>query len=171
MKSTFTAKYLQNLARKKKANEGFTLIELLVVIIIVGVLAAIALPSFLNQIGKARGSEAKSNLGTINRSQQAFRLENATFATVVTDLDAKVSPKFYTYVAAGGANTATATASTTLTDLKVYAAGVAQGTNDQFVQAICESNDVAGNGGAAAATPADGATPTVICDATSKAVQ
>jgi type IV pilus assembly protein PilA len=171
MKSTFTAKYLQHL-NKKNGNKGFTLIELLVVIIIVGVLAAIALPSFLNQIGKARGSEAKSNLGTINRSQQAYRLENGTFATAVGTLDAKVSPKFYSYSATGGANSATATASTTLTDLKVYGAGVAQGTNDQFVQAICESNEVSGNSGAATASATGGsATPSVTCSSASKPVQ
>jgi type IV pilus assembly protein PilA len=171
MKSEFKAKFLQNLVSKKKGSEGFTLIELLVVIIIVGVLAAIALPSFLNQIGKARGSEAKSSLGTINRSQQAYRLENNAFATVVTALDAKVSPKFYTYAASGGSNTATATATTTTTDLKVYAAGVAQGTNDQFVQSICESNEVQGNSGTAVASATAGATPAAGCTSTSRVVQ
>jgi prepilin-type N-terminal cleavage/methylation domain-containing protein len=49
--------------------QGFTLVELLVSIIIVGLLAAIALPSFLSQEAKARGSEAKAHLGMINRSQ------------------------------------------------------------------------------------------------------
>jgi hypothetical protein len=44
------------------------------------ILLAIALPSFLNQVGKARGSEAKSILGTINRAQQAFQLENGSFS-------------------------------------------------------------------------------------------
>ncbi len=60
-------------------DKGFTLIELLVVVIIVGVLSAIALPNFLNQIGKARETEAKSSLGTVARSQQAYHFENKTF--------------------------------------------------------------------------------------------
>jgi prepilin-type N-terminal cleavage/methylation domain-containing protein len=146
MKSTFTAKYLQHL-NKKNGNKGFTLIELLVVIIIVGVLAAIALPSFLNQIGKARGSEAKSSLGTINRSQQAYRLENNVFANNVTNLDAKITGKFYTYsIPAASATTASAITTTTAaaTDLKVSSSFVQQ-NGDTFTQIICEStNTVAG---------------------------
>ncbi|MCL1491400.1 MAG: type IV pilin-like G/H family protein [Pseudanabaena sp. Salubria-1] len=65
---------------KKNGEKGFTLIELLVVIIIIGILAAIALPSFLNQASKARQSEAKTYVGSMNRSQQAYYLEKQEFA-------------------------------------------------------------------------------------------
>ncbi|MFN8950109.1 MAG: prepilin-type N-terminal cleavage/methylation domain-containing protein, partial [Aphanizomenon sp.] len=60
MKTELKAKFLQHLVGKKKDDQGFTLIELLVVIIIIGILSAIALPSFLNQAKKARQSEAKT---------------------------------------------------------------------------------------------------------------
>src|SRR4028118_1381781 len=80
MKTDLKVKYLQFL-NKKNQDQGFTLIELLVVIIIIGILAAIALPNFLNQSAKAKQSEAKQNVAVVNRTQAAYRTENTTFAT------------------------------------------------------------------------------------------
>ena len=86
MKSDFKTKLIQHMLNKKNGEKGFTLIELLVVIIIIGILAAIALPSFLNQANKARQSEAKSYVGSINRAQQAYYLEKSQFSPSLASL-------------------------------------------------------------------------------------
>ncbi|MEO0532750.1 MAG: type IV pilin-like G/H family protein [Cyanobacteria bacterium P01_A01_bin.123] len=99
MKTELKAKLIQHLLSKKNDTKGFTLIELLVVIIIIGILAAIALPAFLNQANRARQSEAVTYVGSINRGQQAYRLEEPQFAESVPDLGLgiKVSTTFYEY--------------------------------------------------------------------------
>ena len=84
MKPEVSLKYMQYLRSKKNGEEGFTLIELLVVVIIIGVLAAVALPNLLNQVGKARETELKNAAGTVNRSQQAYHFERQVFADNVT---------------------------------------------------------------------------------------
>jgi len=76
---------------EKQSESGFTLIELLVVIIIIGILSAIALPTFLGQANKARESGAKTNLGAINRAQQSYRIENGAFSSSLDNLDIGVS--------------------------------------------------------------------------------
>ncbi|MGK7879752.1 MAG: type IV pilin-like G/H family protein [Crocosphaera sp.] len=95
--STFKANLLKTIANKK-GNKGFTLIELLVVVIIVGVLAAIALPNLLGQVGKARESEAKSMAGAVNRAQQAYFTERAEFASSLTNLEVPAGdPQYYNF--------------------------------------------------------------------------
>lgn len=70
---------------------GFTLIELLVVIVIGGILSAIALPTFLSQANKARESEARVYIGSINRAQQTYFLERTEFSDSIDNLGLGIS--------------------------------------------------------------------------------
>ena len=69
------------LARLRKANEeeGFTLIELLVVMIIIGILAAIAIPLFLNQRKNAVDASMKSDLRTLANQAESFYTDSQAY--------------------------------------------------------------------------------------------
>ena len=144
MNSTFKLKLIQAL-NKKNGNKGFTLIELLVVVIIIGVLAAIALPNLLGQVAKGRQAEARTNLGTVNRAQQAFRLEDATF-TVVSNLPVSTTSTYYSAVtnaAAGNINQLGAAhhveaLSTYTNDIRDYGSAVGQTTAGVYSAVVCE---------------------------------
>ena len=146
MNSTFKFKLIQAL-NKKNGNKGFTLIELLVVVIIIGVLAAIALPNLLGQVAKGRQAEARNNLGTVNRAQQAYRLENATF-TAVTNLPVVTTGTYYgTASTAGvvggsasqvGTNQAAIPNTTYTNDILEYESAVGQTNAGVYSAVICE---------------------------------
>jgi type IV pilus assembly protein PilA len=70
---------LQKLRARTSDEKGFTLIELLVVILIIGILAAIALPAFLNQREKAQDTEAKSGARTAQTALETLYTDEQSY--------------------------------------------------------------------------------------------
>ena len=69
-----------------KSNRGITLIELLVVILIVGILAAIAIPAYTSYLQRARRADAKTALEQLRASQEMFRAEQGGYSTNLLQL-------------------------------------------------------------------------------------
>jgi type IV pilus assembly protein PilA len=151
MKTALQAKFIQFINHRSHKERGFTLVELLVVIIIIGILAAVALPNFLNQSAKAKQSEAKQNVGAINRIQGALRVQNTSFATTfdavaigsLASSSSTVVTNNYAYALTGTTDNATIVAQSRDTSLKSYTGGNLRYTNTQSqsvaTSAVCET--------------------------------
>jgi prepilin-type N-terminal cleavage/methylation domain-containing protein len=61
------------------SRQGFTLIELLIVVVIIGLLAAIAIPRFVNTKGKAVVASMRSDLRNLTAAQESYWIENQTY--------------------------------------------------------------------------------------------
>jgi type IV pilus assembly protein PilA len=68
-----------------RKQEGFTLIELMIVVAIIGILAAIAIPNFLQYQLKSRQSEAKTNLQAIKTSEVSFQAERGCYLGIAVE--------------------------------------------------------------------------------------
>ncbi len=68
-------------------NRAFTLIELLVVVLIIGILAAVALPQYEKAVEKARMTEAIMAVEKISQAQQIYKMANGTYTRNIEELD------------------------------------------------------------------------------------
>ena len=66
---------------------GFTLIELLVVVLIIGILAAVALPQYTKAVNRARAAEALTNLKSLVTAQKVYLMTNGTYTNKLSELD------------------------------------------------------------------------------------
>jgi type IV pilus assembly protein PilA len=68
---------IARLQRAMCTQDGFTLVEILVVVLIIGILAAIAIPSFLGQTARASDAAAKTQIGTLQTAMKEFATDNS----------------------------------------------------------------------------------------------
>ncbi|MEW5754836.1 MAG: type IV pilin protein [Pseudomonadota bacterium] len=101
-------KSIFSVRRARRAQQGFTLIELMVAVAIVGILAAVAVPSYTQHMQKSRRAEAQSYLMDLSQRQQQYLLDMRSYAATEAALNmttpASVA-KNYTIAIAVGAGT------------------------------------------------------------------
>lgn len=104
----------------KRKESGFTLVELMIVVAIIGILAAIAYPSYQDSVRKSRRAQAITDLYSIQLAQEKYRANNPLYGTLAQLGAASVSPTtgtaYYSVVASditATRYTLTATANTT----------------------------------------------------------
>ena len=165
--------FLLSKHKTRHKNQGFTLIELLVVIIIIGVLAAIALPNFLGQVGKARETEAKNAIGTITRGQQSYHFQNGVFTPALNNTELQSGNSlnvtlpestYYLYAVAAGTATLSSSSALSIDTGGNPDGGAFQGTRDfsgaisfdptagQYNQILCQA-DSSGTAGTPTTDP------------------
>jgi type IV pilus assembly protein PilA len=138
----------QNLL-KKDDEQGSAI---LLFIFILGIVSAIALPSFLNQATKARQSEGKTFVGSMNRGQQAYHLENNAFTDSLEKLDLGIrsETESYSYSIRLGNQAAFNYGTSKRENLKSYVGGVfvvpsPNSPKETFTQAILCETDIPTN--------------------------
>ena len=131
-----------------KRPSGFTLIELMITVAIIGILAAIAYPSYTEYVTRAKRADGKAALLQVQLAEEKWRVNNTSYTNSLASLGfVAVSGVFYSpdkkyiiAIPAASANGYTATAAPTFTDAKCGTLGI-----DQNGVKTITGNDSAGN--------------------------
>ena len=130
--------------------KGFTLLEVLIVVIIIGILAAIAMPQYVNTLEKAKSGEAAANIGSIRTSVDRLWYQNGTIQTNLALLDiddpnGQANRLYnYTIVAGEGANATTRIYTVTATRVGVATTYVAWEQTDNETGRLYRSANLGG---------------------------
>jgi prepilin-type N-terminal cleavage/methylation domain-containing protein len=130
MKKSLKDRTCQKKTFRTRYRRGFTLIELMIVVVIIGILAALAVPRFMRSTTKSKQSEAKLILKQIYVNQRTYRQQStantyyipgaaasAAAPNVLNEIWIEIAiDARYTYAVAGAANNFTATATANIDD-------------------------------------------------------
>jgi type IV pilus assembly protein PilA len=139
---------LHAIRNRMKDEKGFTLIELLVVILIIGILAAIAIPSFISQKDKANDAAAKSYVRNMQTAEETYFTDNNAYADTLAKLQT-IEPALNETPSSTSPTVTNATANGfTVTATSKGASAVAYSiTKDPTTSQISRSCTPAGKGG------------------------
>ena len=135
---------------KKNKKKGFTLIELLVVVLIIGVLVAIALPSYMRSVERSRATGPMTNLGSIAKAQKSYRMGTEHYTDNVGNLDISLKDEsngedatgntfeseFFTYRVYGDDKAVAIATRKDVSDDKKYELSVDYGTNQIYCRPV-----------------------------------
>ena len=109
---------------RNRGRKGFTLVELAVVIIIIGVLAAFAVPRFLDSVERSKAAESFNYQAAIRAAQERYQVRQGTYCDDISKLDIQLpAPKYFSVGTPAAGGTGSLEDSWTLTLTRTGASG------------------------------------------------